>query len=401
MLVETFTIKDNLIDELTREIESAQVDLEYSEEMEERAKGLLADEMPRMEEESVAFKELLAKFREEHFDEGEDQLRPIPSTYPTRDRTFYGYFNRVCADFEDFEHARDRVFYRMDQRIDQHQDEVERLRAKIAFLKLKRANHVPCDRTIELADLRRAVESEQVSNLYLATHDDGSFKFLRFNVDNVVATVHGLDRRDYIGDITIKIPPSYVYLLPDGFRVVPRGQGIDGYMDSSSHPHTLSDHLVCGGDFSGSYVEAMSEYDFVTAVSVVMLFLESVNANDAAGQSWRRWANKMETDPVDNWSRVFWTQHEDTLVPVHLTFGEGSVTRELYNRYTDWVLDTLPKHFSDLVDVLVPAYLWLELTVSHEDGIGERLSLKLFYRRRDDTEKQLASDFTACQEELA
>ena len=123
----------------------------------------------------------------------------------------------------------------------------------------------------------------------------------------IAHSVRGRDKSRVISpinvDITIGARINYVR-----FRSVNglsrRFSGYGRY--SLLHPHMTSPSQPCLGDFSGPIQDATEDYDIVTLVTLVGMFLRQFDPDDAAGSYFDNWP-MYEPEPVgciDSWQRT-------------------------------------------------------------------------------------------------
>lgn len=97
------------------------------------------------------------------------------------------------------------------------------------------------------------------------------------------------------GNNPIEIPPLRIdfYIQPSGTHDIVvrndigRPYWTDRYRGYSEvpllHPHMTSETKLCLGDFGEGVTEAISEGDFVTAITILTMFFQQFDPNDSAG----------------------------------------------------------------------------------------------------------------------
>ena len=72
------------------------------------------------------------------------------------------------------------------------------------------------------------------------------------------------------------------------------------------HPHMTSASQPCLGDFSGPIQDATEDYDIVTLVTLVGMFLRQFDPRDAAGSYYDLWPEYVPEPviPIDSWQRT-------------------------------------------------------------------------------------------------
>ena len=103
------------------------------------------------------------------------------------------------------------------------------------------------------------------------------------------------------GNDPIEIPPLRIdfYIQPSGAHdiVVRNDIGRPYWTDRYKgyeqtpllHPHMTSGTTLCLGDFGEGVTEAISEGDFVTAITILTMFFQQYDPEDSAGQHFRAW----------------------------------------------------------------------------------------------------------------
>ena len=66
-------------------------------------------------------------------------------------------------------------------------------------------------------------------------------------------------------------------------NLIEKQRFVTSYNNAAAHPHCLTDHEPCMGDFAGPFREAISDRDWVYAASIVGLFLSGAAWEDSAG----------------------------------------------------------------------------------------------------------------------
>lgn len=103
------------------------------------------------------------------------------------------------------------------------------------------------------------------------------------------------------GNNPIEIPPLRIdfYINPTGSHDlvvrndIGRPYWTDRYKGYSEvpllHPHMTSETTLCLGDFGEGVTEAISEGDFVTAITILTMFFQQYDPNDSAGLHFNAW----------------------------------------------------------------------------------------------------------------
>ena len=103
------------------------------------------------------------------------------------------------------------------------------------------------------------------------------------------------------GNDPIEIPPLRIdfYIQPSGAHDIVvrndigRPYWTDRYMGYSEvpllHPHMTSGTTLCLGDFGEGVTEAISEGDFVTAITILTMFFQQYDPEDSAGLHFHAW----------------------------------------------------------------------------------------------------------------
>jgi hypothetical protein len=101
---------------------------------------------------------------------------------------------------------------------------------------------------------------------------------------------------DYINDVDIPLDPlTFRLTIPlnslteHTWRIV-KATGIRAYDDQYiAHPHWISETSPCFGDFGGPLQETMAQADIITAITLLILFLQQYDYDDSAGRHYYRW----------------------------------------------------------------------------------------------------------------
>ena len=123
----------------------------------------------------------------------------------------------------------------------------------------------------------------------------------------VAYSVRGRDKSRVISPINVDITiGSRIHYIR--FRSVNglsnRFSGFGGH--SLLHPHMTSPSQPCLGDFSGPIQDATEDFDIVSLVTLVGMFLRQFDPDDAAGSHFHNWP-MYELEPVgciDSWQRT-------------------------------------------------------------------------------------------------
>ena len=145
---------------------------------------------------------------------------------------------------------------------------------------------------IDVKTFRKQLRSDRVKAVRFKTaivNGQEQFRGISITLNPGTATVRNTR---YPIDPVISIPACTISIAGRGSLKITakNGQGFRGYSSSPvPHPHVLSYQEPCLGDFGGPFWEALDDRDLVSALSILLLFLETVDANDAAGSYWNRW----------------------------------------------------------------------------------------------------------------
>jgi len=120
----------------------------------------------------------------------------------------------------------------------------------------------------------------------------------RARVNNIDEERYPVD--EYGEEVFINIPAMYIDMtryasgsIVIRFRAVDSADRVAGYVSRGQlHPHQTSMTVPCLGDFEGPVIEAITDFDIPTAVTIFELFLKQVDSQDGAGYYWFRWYDK-------------------------------------------------------------------------------------------------------------
>ena len=120
----------------------------------------------------------------------------------------------------------------------------------------------------------------------------------RARVNNIDEERYPVD--EYGEEVFINIPAMYIDMtryasgsIVIRFRAVDSADRVAGYVTRGQlHPHQTSMTVPCLGDFEGPVIEAITDFDIPTAVTIFELFLKQVDSQDGAGYYWFRWYDK-------------------------------------------------------------------------------------------------------------
>ena len=120
----------------------------------------------------------------------------------------------------------------------------------------------------------------------------------RARVNNIDEGAFPVD--EYGEEVFINIPAMYIDMtryasgsIVIRFRAVDSADRVAGYVSRGQlHPHQTSMTVPCLGDFEGPVIEAITDFDIPTAVTIFELFLKQVDSQDGAGHYWFRWYDK-------------------------------------------------------------------------------------------------------------
>jgi hypothetical protein len=120
----------------------------------------------------------------------------------------------------------------------------------------------------------------------------------RARVNNIDEERYPVD--EYGEEVFINIPAMYIDMtryasgsIVIRFRAVDSADRVAGYVSRGQlHPHQTGMTTPCLGDFEGPVIEAITDFDIPTAVTIFELFLKQVDSQDGAGYYWFRWYDK-------------------------------------------------------------------------------------------------------------
>jgi hypothetical protein len=125
-------------------------------------------------------------------------------------------------------------------------------------------------------------------SLQLSYNDEPMQHRVTFSLRDIIAT-------NPRGNNPIVIPPLRIdfYIFPTGSHDlvvrndIGRPYWTDRYKGYSEvpllHPHMTGETTLCLGDFGEGVTEAISEGDFVTAITILTMFFQQYDPNDSAG----------------------------------------------------------------------------------------------------------------------
>ena len=131
-------------------------------------------------------------------------------------------------------------------------------------------------------------------SLRLSYNDEPMQHRVTFSLRDIIA----LNPR---GNNPIEIPPLRIdfYIFPTGSHDLVVRNDIDrpywtdryrGYSEVPLlHPHMTSGTTLCLGDFGEGVTEAISEGDFVTAITILTMFFQQYDPDDSAGLYFNAW----------------------------------------------------------------------------------------------------------------
>ena len=115
----------------------------------------------------------------------------------------------------------------------------------------------------------------------------------RARVNNIDEERYPVD--EYGEEVFINIPSMYIDMtryasgsIVIRFRAVDSADRVAGYVSRGQTSMTVP----CLGDFEGPVIEAITDFDIPTAVTIFELFLKQVDSQDGAGYYWFRWYDK-------------------------------------------------------------------------------------------------------------
>lgn len=190
--------------------------------------------------------------------------------------------------------------------------------------------------TLNLAALKKELETlKNISKRSISLSigkDDKPYLFVRF--DDIMMTPSDnsywwVNRGEAVH---IKMPPMRVKIgLVGGSISIGRVRGGTGYHffreeSLDVHPHVCyAGSMPCLGDFGGPIAEALSDYDYLSALTILQCFLEQANTGDPAG---RTWANMLTPDSTQSYERT----HERLRLSI---YREGNVLYTYHHVHID------------------------------------------------------------------
>lgn len=132
--------------------------------------------------------------------------------------------------------------------------------------------------TVNLANIMAMYDAGTISDL---TTRDGQ---LRFNTRPIYIQDDRTGAWHDIGEFKVRLNPMSLDLTME--NQTRRVRAYDGEMQ---HPHVFRNGNACLGSLSESLVSLRSSGDWVTMIQMVLMFLESANTSDPAGQYVCRW----------------------------------------------------------------------------------------------------------------
>ena len=136
-------------------------------------------------------------------------------------------------------------------------------------------------------------------SLQLSYNDEPMQHRVTFSLRDIIAT-------NPRGNNPIVIPPLRIdfYICPTGSHDlvvrndIGRPYWTDRYKGYSEvpllHPHMTSETTLCLGDFGEGVTEAISEGDFVTAITILTMFFQQYDPDDSAGAYHNVWPDADE-----------------------------------------------------------------------------------------------------------
>jgi hypothetical protein len=136
-------------------------------------------------------------------------------------------------------------------------------------------------------------------SLQLSYNDEPMQHRVTFSLRDIIAT-------NPRGNNPIVIPPLRIdfYIFPTGSHDlvvrndIGRPYWTDRYKGYSEvpllHPHMTSETTLCLGDFGEGVTEAISEGDFVTAITILTMFFQQYDPDDSAGAYHNVWPDADE-----------------------------------------------------------------------------------------------------------
>lgn len=182
---------------------------------------------------------------------------------------------------------------------ERYSDELERLhRIKSQLLLLRDQADIVVSRDM-LDTFLRDNANYTPGSLQLSFNDNPHQYRVTFSLRDIIAT-------NPYGTYAIEIPPMRIdfYIHPNGEHDlvvrndIGRPYWTDRYQGYSQlpllHPHMTRETTLCLGDFGAGVTEAISEGDFVTAITILTMFFQQYDPNDSAGAYHDAWPDADE-----------------------------------------------------------------------------------------------------------
>ena len=199
------------------------------------------------------------------------------------------------------------------RRISSIEDEQAKYKQQLFFIKknLERLRAKANESTIYATDVwdhqMRNSELYVSNSLKVREFPDQGGNRYKFSIKTkpTRARVNNIDEErfpvdEYGEEVFINIPSMYIDMtryasgsIVIRFRAVNSADRVAGYATRGQlHPHQTSMTVPCLGDFEGPVIEAITDFDIPTAVTIFELFLKQVDSQDGAGYYWFRWYDK-------------------------------------------------------------------------------------------------------------
>lgn len=192
------------------------------------------------------------------------------------------------------------------------------------------------DKIIKLPDVKQALKPlPNVKNKNVSFGTKNGKQYLRFSYTGITCTPNSNKFININGgeEVSFSLRDISVYVYPAQNKIVclpKRGEtslAPIGYADGHRvHPHIIDSNEPCLGDFGSALFEALDEQDFETFATVFQLFLESADANDAAGRTWPRFLLHKDINQVHQYE----SQCFEIPPPLRTQYKAYTIPREIY-----------------------------------------------------------------------
>jgi hypothetical protein len=239
------------------------------------------------------FQECIKLFKEEiGVDNLKKEVSAIAQKRAEEERKRLIEFVRKAMDAE-FKEARDRVKTLT--------DEIETHRKNLTNKLRERENKMILVDSPMCVDLEKRA-NKIIRDLYALNHvknvipvDQGIHVF----TDEIRVTDPRTNRIHILGEFRIEISnrsDQDVRIFSETYKT-----GISAYNSGMQAPHVFPDGRPCLGDLVQSLPEAQARHDYSTVANLVILFLEHVNTDDAAGRHVHKWPRLEEDGSISEY----------------------------------------------------------------------------------------------------